>query len=149
VLNKWDKVAKDAYTIEDSVSAVRRRMKYLAYAPVITVSALTGQRVSKLFAMIRQAWHARQIRVPTGTLNNIFAPDLSGMWAASHPGRKLNLRFMTQAASVPPAFVVFTSGREPLHFSLQRFLINQLRERFGFYATPIRIRQRTKPAREK
>jgi len=149
VLNKWDKVEKDTYTIEKSVSAVRRRMKYLAYAPVITVSALTGQRVSKLFGMIQQAWHARQIRVPTGMLNNIFAPDLASMWTANNPGHKLSLRYMTQAAAKPPAFVVFTSGREPLHFSVERFLINQLRARFGFYATPIRIRQRTKPPREK
>jgi GTP-binding protein len=144
VLNKWDKVDKDEHTVEEYTDAIRRRMKYLAYAPVVTVSALTGQRVSKLFDMIRKAWAARQVRIPTGLLNNIFAPDLSQKWIAGNPGQKLNIRYITQASSSPPTFVVFTSGREPLHFSIERFLVNQLRERFGFHATPIRIRQRTK-----
>jgi GTP-binding protein len=144
VLNKWDKVDKDEHTVEEYTRAIRRRMKFLAYAPVETVSALTGQRVSKLFDMIGKAWAARQVRIPTGLLNNIFAPDLSQKWIAGNPSQKLNIRYITQASSSPPTFVVFTSGREPLHFSTERFLINQLRERFGFHATPIRIRQRTK-----
>jgi GTP-binding protein len=149
VMNKWDRVEKDTYTIETATEAVRRRMKYLAYAPVIAISALTGQRVPKLFEMIRNAREARQIRIPTGHLNNLFAPDLAVQWSAHNPGHKLNLRYITQAAAQPPTFVVFTSGREKLHFSVERFLINQLRKRFGFYATPVRIRQRTKPPREK
>ena len=144
VLNKWDKIAKTEHTIEEHTDAIRRRMKYLAYAPVITVSALTGQRVPKLFDEIRSAWEARQIHVPTGLLNNIFAPDISAQWVAGDPGHKLNIRYITQARSKPPTFVVFTTGSEPLHFSTERFLMNQLRERFGFHATPIRIRQRTR-----
>jgi GTPase len=149
VLNKWDAVEKDTFTIEKATDSVRRRMKYLAYAPVITVSALTGQRVAKLFEMIKQAWEERQIRIPTGQLNNLFAPDLAAMWSANNPGHRLNLRYITQANKLPPTFVVFTSGKDKLHFSVERFLVNQLRERFGFYATPVRIRQRTKPPREK
>ena len=145
VLNKWDKVEKDGRTIEEYTDAIRRRMKYLAYAPVLTVSALTGQRVSKLFEMTRTAWESRQIHVPTGLLNNIFAPDLSQQWSAGNPGQRLNIRYITQARTSPPTFVVFTTGSQPLHFSIERFLINQLRERFGFHSTPIRIRQRTKP----
>jgi GTP-binding protein len=143
-LNKWDKVEKDHRTVEEFSDAIRRRMKYLAYAPILTVSALTGQRVSKLFDIIKDAWQARQLRIPTGTLNNIFAPDLTDQWSANHPGQKLNIRYITQARSSLPTFVVFTAGTEPLHFSTERFLINQLRERFGFYAAPIRIRQRTR-----
>jgi len=147
VLNKWDKVERDEHTIEAAADAVRRRMKYLNYAPILSVSALTGQRVSKLFELIQQSWQARQIRVPTGLLNNIFATDLADMWTAGNPGQKLNLRYITQASSSPPTFVVFTTGRAPLHFSVERFLVNQLRKRFGFYGTPIRIRQRVKPQR--
>lgn len=99
--------------------------------------------------MIQQASEARKIHVPTGLLNNIFAPDLTEKWASSNPGQKLNIRYITQARSSPPTFVVFTTGREPLHFSTERFLINQIRERFGFGGTPIRIRQRTKPPRRR
>jgi len=142
VLNKWDKVSKDTHTIEEHTEAIRRRMKYLSYAPVVAVSALTGQRVVRLFDLIRRAWEARRIHVPTGLLNNLFAPDMTEKWSAGNPGKKLDIRYMTQASSVPPTFVVFTSSREPLHFSTERFMVNQIRERFGFYATPIRIRQR-------
>jgi GTPase len=147
VLNKWDKVEKDTHTIESSSDAVRQRMKYLAYAPIVAVSALTGQRVSKLFDLVKEAWDARQIRVPTGSLNNIFVPDTANLLCSKHPGHKLNLRYITQARSTPPTFVIFTTGREKLHFSVERFLINQLRDHFGFFATPIRIRQRTKAPR--
>jgi GTPase len=149
VLNKWDKVEKDQHTIEEHADAVRRRMKYLAFAPIITVSALTGQRVTKLFAMIQAAWQARQIRVPTGLLNNIFAPDLAEQWESNNPGQHLSIRYITQARSSPPTFVVFTTGSRPLHFSTERFLVNQLRQRFGFEGTPIRIRQRNKPPRKR
>jgi len=103
---------------------------------------LTGQRVVRLFDLIRRAWEARRIHVPTGLLNNLFAPDMTEKWSTGNPGKKLDIRYMTQASSVPPTFVVFTSSREPLHFSTERFMVNQIRERFGFYATPIRIRQR-------
>lgn len=148
-LNKWDKVEKDGYTVLEFTDAIRRRMKYLAYAPVLTLSALTGQRVSKLFEMSKAAYEARQIHVPTGLLNNIFAPDLAQQWTANNPGQHLDIRYVTQARSSPPTFVVFTTGSRPLHFSIERFLVNQLRERFGFYGTPIRIRQRTKPPRRR
>ena len=147
VANKWDKIEKNQSSVDKSTDSVRQRMKYLAYSPVVTVSALTGQRVSKLFDMIRKAWEGRQLRIPTGLLNNMFCPDLSKIWAAGNPRQSLNIRYITQARTSPPTFVVFTSGRERLHFSVERFLVNQLRQRFGFHATPIRIRQRTKPPR--
>jgi len=149
VANKWDKIEKDQRSVDKFTDSVRQRMKYLAYSPVVTVSALTGQRVSKLFGMILQAWEARQLRIPTGLLNNLFAPDLSKIWAVGNPAQSLNIRYMTQARTSPPTFVVFTSGCDRLHFSVERFLINQLRQRFGFHATPIRIRQRTKPPRRR
>ncbi len=144
VLNKWDLVEKDSHTIEEFSESVQRRMKYLSYAPILSVSALTGQRVSKLFDLIRKAHEARHVRIPTGTLNNMFVPDLAKQLAARNPDQKLGIRYVTQARSDPPTFVVFTSGRDRLHFSAERHLINQLREQFGFFATPIRIQQRLK-----
>jgi len=142
VLNKWDLVEKGLDTLEEYRENVHRRMRYLAYAPIITVSALTGQRVSKLFAMIRDAKAARHVRVPTGALNNIFVPDMAENFKAHDPHHKLGIRYITQAKTAPPTFVVFTQGRDRLHFSTERYLVNRLRERFGFYATPIRIQQR-------
>jgi len=144
VLNKWDLVEKDSHTIEEFKELVQRRMKYLAYAPILSVSALTGQRVSKLFDLIRKAHEARHVRIPTGTLNNMFVPDLTEQFAVQDPHQKLGIRYITQAGSNPPKFVVFTSGRDRLHFSTERYLVNRLREQFGFFATPIHIQQRLK-----
>jgi GTPase len=149
VLNKWDKVEKDQNTIEVVSDSIRQRMKYLAYAPILSVSAVTGQRVSNLFEMIRNAYDARHTRIPTGTLNNIFVPDLEAQFSASDSHQKLGIRFITQARSESPTFVIFTSGRDRLHFSTERYLVNRLRELFGFYATPIRIRQRLKMPKKK
>jgi GTP-binding protein len=147
VLNKWDLVEKDTHTIEQFTEDVRRRMKYLAYAPVLTVSALTGQRVSKLFDLIGKAYEARSIHIPTGALNNIFVPDLEQKFSAQDPNQTLGIRYITQAKSSPPTFIIFAAGRERLHFSTERYLVNQLRERFGFFAAPIRIQQRMKSPR--
>lgn len=145
VLNKWDLVEKDTHTLETFTDSIHRRMKYLAYAPILSVSALTGQRVSKLFDVIRKAYEARQTRILTGTLNNMFVPDLEKEMAIQNPNHRLGIRYITQARSNPPTFVVFTSGRDRLHFSTERYLVNRLREQFGFFATPIRIQQRLKP----
>ena len=142
VLNKWDLVEKETHTLEEFTEDIHRRMKYLAYAPILAVSALTGQRISKLPEMIRMANEARKVRIPTGTLNNIFVPDMTKRFAVQDPNQKLGIRYITQARSNPPTFVVFTAGRERLHFSSERYLANRLREQFGFFATPIRIHQR-------
>jgi GTP-binding protein len=97
--------------------------------------------------MINEAWRARHLHVPTGVLNNLLAPELAGQWTQSNPAHRWDIRYMTQAQGIPPTFVVFTAGTRPLHFSTARFLVNRLRERFGFYATPIRLRQRLKSPR--
>jgi GTP-binding protein len=142
VLNKWDLVEKDTHTIEKFTEDIHRRMKYLTYAPIVAVSALNGQRVSKLFEINRRAYEERRIRIPTGTLNNLFVPDTAERFAAQDPNQKLGIRYITQARSDPPTFVVFTTSRDRLHFSTERYLVNRLREQFGFFATPIRIQQR-------
>jgi GTP-binding protein len=144
VLNKWDLVEKDTHTLEQFTEDIRRRMKYLAYAPILTVSALSGQRVSKLFDLIGKAHDARHIRISTGMLNNMFVPDLADKFSAKNPNQTLGIRYITQARSDPPTFVIFTAGRDRLHFSTERYIVNQLRERFGFFASPIRIQQRVK-----
>jgi len=144
VLNKWDLVEKTTHTLEEFSADIHRRMKYLAYAPIVSVSALSGQRVSKLFDLVQKAYAARRVRIPTGTLNNMFVPELSAEFSAQNPNQKLGIRYVTQARSDPPTFVIFTAGQERLHFSTERYLINRLREQFGFFATPIRIQQRHK-----
>ena len=144
VLNKWDKVEKDSHTLEHFVQDIHRRMKYLAYAPILAVSALTGQRVSKLFSIARRAYEARHLRVPTGMLNNMFVPELAEGFETRNSNQKLGIRYITQARSDPPTFVIFTSGRDRLHFSTERYIVNRLRKRFNFFAAPIRIRQRKK-----
>ena len=144
VLNKWDLVEKDEHTLEEFQGSIRRRMKYLAFAPILTVSALTGQRVSRVFDLIRKADEARHVRIPTGTLNNVFAPDLEERLSARSPHQKSGIRYITQVSSKPPTFVVFGTEREKFHFSVERHLVNRLREQFGFFAAPIRIQQKTK-----
>jgi GTPase len=148
VLNKWDLVEKNTHTLEEFTDSIHRRMKYLTYAPILAVSAVTGQRVSKLFDTICRAYEARHLRVPTGTLNNLFVPDTAERFAAQDPNQKLGIRYITQARSDPPTFVVFGSGPDRMHFSTERYLVNRLREQFGFFATPIRIQQRQKPRRK-
>jgi len=147
VLNKWDKVEKNEHTVKEFTDSIQRRMKYLTYAPILAVSALTGQRVFRLFGMIQKAHEARRMRIPTATLNNTFVPDLAEQLTAHNPYHKLGIRYITQVSSSPPTFVIFTAGRDRLHFSTERFLVNQLREQFGFYAAPIRIQQRLKKPR--
>lgn len=144
VFNKWDTVEKNHQILTEYTESAHRRMKYLAYAPILTVSALSGQRVSKLFKMVRDANEARRVRITTGTLNNLFVPNLAATFNARDPNHKLGIRYITQARTNPPTFVVFTAGRDRLHFSTERYLVNRLREKFGFYATPIRIQQRIK-----
>jgi GTP-binding protein len=142
VLNKWDLVTKDSHTLEEFRESVQRRMKYLSYAPILTISALTGQRTLKLFDLIRQANAARHLKIPTGTLNNLFVPDVTNKFASQNPHQKLGIRYITQVRAAPPTFLVFVSGRKRLHFSSERYLVNRLREQFGFFAAPVRIQQR-------
>jgi len=148
-VNKWDLLERNEQTLREHTESIRRRMKYLSFAPIVTISALTGLRVSRLFPLIRRAYEARRRRIPTGALNNVFVPELADALVARNPAQKLNIRYITQAGVAPPTFVVFTTGRKPLHFSAERYLVNELRERFGFYATPVRIRQRLKDLRRR
>jgi len=143
VVNKWDVVEKDSYTVYQYEEKIRDAMKFLDYAPIIFISALTGQRLVKLPDLIKRANDARNLRIPTARLNAFFEEHLEQPRATISGKSRLKILYMTQAGTRPPTFVVFTSGtKTKMHFSYERYLINRLRETFDFFATPIRIKQR-------
>lgn len=154
-LNKWDLLMnKDASAGARFERKVREQMKFLSWAPVITISALTGQRVQKLLPIAIRANAARARRIPTSQLNAFFERAVvqgSGAVPAKvHAGSRLRVQYITQTGVRPPTFVVFTAGGKPgLHFSFLRHLENRLREEFDFFATPIRIVERHKSKRNR
>jgi GTPase len=148
-VNKWDAVEKDTNTTNRYEERIRDMMKFADYAPIVFISAKTGQRVTKLLELARHAYEERRKRVSTAELNRFFEKNLEQPRASipsRHPGRVL---YLTQAGVNPPTFVLFTSARNArakLHFSYERYIENRLREEFGFFATPIRVKQRRKKA---
>jgi GTP-binding protein len=145
VVNKWDVIEKDTYTVNEYEGRIRDAMKFLDYAPIVFVSALTGQRLLKLPALIAKANRARNLRIPTSELNQFFHEHLEQPKATISSRSRLKVLYLTQAGTRPPTFVLFTTGTKTrIHFSYERYLINRLRESFDFYATPIRIKQRNK-----
>ena len=129
--------------LADYEALVHAKLKFLSYAPLIFLSALTGERSAKLFSLIDTVAEARQRRISTGELNRWLAEvDLDR--GTSPAGHKIKIYYITQASVAPPAFVLFTNQKRPLHFSYQRFLENQLRAKFDFTGTPIRFLQRLK-----
>lgn len=143
VVNKWDAVEKDTYTAKTVEDKIRDQMKFLDYAPIVFVSALSGQRVMRLPEVIARADEARSQRISTGKLNEFFRDYLEQPRATTSAKHPLKVLYLTQAMTRPPTFVLFLSSRKTkLHFSYERYVINRLRETFGFFATPIRILQR-------
>jgi GTP-binding protein len=143
VVNKWDAIDKDTYTVKAYEEKIRDAMKFLDYAPVVFVSALTGQRLARLPEMVAKADKARNIRVPTGELNRFFTEHLEQPRVTVAGNKHVKVLYLTQAGTRPPTFVLFTSGaRAKLHFSYERYLINRLRESFDFFATPIKVFQK-------
>ena len=123
-------------------------MKFADYAPIAFISAKSGLRVTKLLELARRAYVERNKRVSTSELNRFFERNLEQPRATTRSKYPLRVLYMTQAAIHPPTFVLFTTSRSPkakLHFSYERYIVNRLREEFGFFATPIRIKQRRKP----
>ncbi len=156
-VNKWDAVeSKETNTAAEFERELRDRMKFLDWAPVVTISALSGQRVERILDLAVRAQAARNRRIPTAQLNEFFerniAPQKSGSASAPVPGgrSRLHVQYVTQTSVRPPKFVVFTAGGRPgLHFSYERYLQNRLREEFDFFATPLRIVERHRRARQK
>ena len=142
VVNKWDQIAKDTFTTRKYEERIRSRIKYLDYAPIIFISATTGQRVAKLFPLIDKAVAARQARVTTAELN-AFLQNVALHKASVPFNQKVKVHYMTQVGIAPPTFAVFTNRKIKLHFSLERYLVNKIRERFGFWGTPIVLKHKT------
>ena len=141
VVNKWDAVKKGTTTTGDYLQMIRRRMKFLDYAPVVFISALRGQKLGNLLKTIAQVAEGRSRRVSTSEMNQ-FLKELDLERAPTPPGKPTRVYYLTQAGVAPPVFVAFTNRPGKLHFSFERFLENRIRERFGFLGTPIVIKAR-------
>ena len=125
---------------------VRNKLSFMTYAPVVFISALTGQRVDRIFENIALVSNQHSVRVQTGVLNDVLADAVLRVQPPSDKGKRLKLYYMTQASVKPPTFIVFVNDKELAHFSYMRYIENQLREAFGLNATPIRliVRERKK-----
>jgi len=139
VVNKWDTIEKDNDTVKKFTKQVYDALSYMTYAPLIFVSALTGQRVTKLFEHINYIYNQASMRISTGMLNDVLNDATTKTQPPSDKGRRLKIFYMTQASVKPPTFVIFCNDAELFHFSYQRYIENQLREVFGYRGTPIRI----------
>ena len=146
VINKWDLVEKDGKTMQNFEEELRGHFSFMSYVPFLFLSAKTGQRVSKLFGMIKDVYQQNSIRVTTGTLNDILAYATTRVQPPSDKGRRLKIYYMTQPSTNPPTFVVFVNRADLFHFSYQRYLENQIRASFGLTGTPVRfvVRERNR-----
>lgn len=148
LVNKWDAVEKETGSLENYKKDVYQKLAYLTYAPVLFVSALTGQRVEKLFPLINSVNAENSKRVTTSMLNEVIDEAITLVQPPSDKGRRLKIYYATQVSTRPPTFVVFCNSVKLFHFSYQRYIENQLRKNFGFEGTPVRILPREKSAKE-
>lgn len=148
VVNKWDLVEKDGKTMESYTLRVREGLSYMPYAPILFLSAKTGQRVNKLFSMIGHVYEQNNMRITTGQLNNILAEATARVQPPTDKGRRLKIYYMTQSGVRPPTFVCFCNDAKLFHFSYQRYLENQIREIYGLEGTPVRMVIRQKGDKE-
>ena len=144
VVNKWDLVEKDNSTVSEFNNRIRTALAYMPYAPILYVSAKTGQRVGNLYEQINEVFASATKRVTTGMLNDVLGDAMIRVQPPTDKGRRLKIYYMTQTAVAPPTFVIFCNNAELFHFSYQRFIENCLRETFGFNGTPIKLTIRMK-----
>jgi len=149
LLNKWDLVEKDSKTAKRYQEQVRMDSKFLQFAPVLTISALTGLRVPKVFKMVDEVYRQYNTRVGTGTLNKIFERAILKNEPSLHRGRRLKFYYATQVSTRPPTFVCFVNYADAVHFSYKRYLINQVRAESGLENTPLRLIFRQRKGRPK
>ena len=144
VVNKWDLMDKETGTLEEYRKVVHEKLGFMLYAPVVFISAKTGQRVHKIYETIKYVANQAAFRISTGMLNDLVSDAVAMVQPPSDKGKKLKILYMTQAGVKPPTFIVFVNNPEIFHFSYQRYLENQLRKNFGFEGTPIRFITRTR-----
>ena len=143
-VNKWDAVEKDGRTMQEYRKKLEVDFSFMAYAPMVFISAKTGQRLDQLFELIQRVANFNAMRITTGMLNDVLAQATARMQPPTDKGKRLKIYYMTQASTKPPTFVCFVNRAELFHFSYQRYLENRIRETFGMEGTPIRflIRER-------
>ena len=139
VVNKWDSIDKDNKTVNQYNDKIRTALSYMPYAPIVYVSALTGQRISTLYEHIVYVHNQAMMRVSTGMLNDVLAEATMKVQPPSDKGKRLKIYYMTQVSVAPPTFVIFCNDVELFHFSYQRYIENCLRQTFGFKGTPIKL----------
>ncbi|OUP46028.1 ribosome biogenesis GTPase Der [Pseudoflavonifractor sp. An187] len=148
VVNKWDAIEKDDKTMKRMEDEVRRDLSYMTYAPILFISAMTGQRVDRLFQVIQNVVNQATMRIPTGVLNSVLADAQTRVQPPTDKGRRLKIYYMTQVGVKPPHFVIFCNDAKLFHFSYQRYIENQIRATFGLVGTPVRITIRQKGDKE-
>ncbi len=148
VVNKWDLVEKDGKTMDKMRQAIRADLGYMTYAPIVFISALTGQRVDRIFELINYVNEQATMRIKTGVLNSLLADATIRVQPPTDKGRRLKIYYMTQIGVRPPHFVIFCNDARLFHFSYQRYLENQIRDTFGMEGTPIRLTIRQKGEKE-
>ena len=148
VVNKWDLVEKDGKTMDKMRQAIRADLGYMTYAPIVFISALTGQRVDRIFELINYVNEQATMRIKTGVLNSMLADATIRVQPPTDKGRRLKIYYMTQIGVRPPHFVIFCNDARLFHFSYQRYLENQIRDTFGMEGTPIRLTIRQKGEKE-
>lgn len=148
VVNKWDAIEKDDKTMDRMREDIRRDLSYMTYAPIVFISAMTGQRVPRLFELINYVNDQAAMRITTGMLNSVLADATARVQPPSDKGRRLKIFYMTQVGIKPPHFVCFCNDAQLFHFSYQRYIENQIRNNFGLEGTPIRLTIRQKGDKE-
>ena len=148
VANKWDAIEKDGKTMQRMEEDVRRDLSYMTYAPILFISAMTGQRVDRLFELIQYVNNQAATRITTGMLNSVLADAQTRVQPPTDKGRRLKIYYMTQAGVKPPHFICFCNDARLFHFSYQRYLENQIRTVFGLEGTPIKMTIRQKGDKE-
>ena len=143
-VNKWDEIEKDNYRLEKFKKDVYNEFPFATYAPIIFISAKTGQRVNKLFEMINNVANQNALRVSTAVLNQVINEAIAVVQPPSDKGKRLKIFYGTQASTKPPTFVIFVNKKELFHFSYERYLVNCIRNNFGLEGTPVRIIVREK-----
>ena len=149
VVNKWDAIEKNDRTMREYESRIRQVISYMPYAEIMYVSAVTGQRLNRLYDMIDMVIANQTMRIATGVLNEIMTEAVAMQQPPSDKGKRLKLYYITQVSVKPPTFVIFVNDKELMHFSYTRYLENKIREAFGFRGTPLRFIIRERKEKER